>query len=93
MTVNAEVVKELESMGDARRGEQAVVPPEGLHDLDIEQMWGVRDPVRVIEAGQDELPRGGSEEQLDDGRRIENDHRPSRSERMTSAGDGVSVSP
>src|SRR5205085_8456466 len=65
---------------------EADVATHGLRDLDVEQMWRMQRTCRVSDVRGYGRTARRSQEQLDDGGGVEDDHRASRSERTTSAG-------
>lgn len=66
------------------------VAAERMRDLDVEQMRGVEDLTRE-QPGFDRLRRGRAKQNFDQRRGVDDDHSRSRSARMTSAGEGETV--
>jgi hypothetical protein len=77
----------FERYGRGQRIDLAVsrVPPKGLGDLDVRQMWHVKPQSGFGDTHRDRASGRRVEQELDQRRRVEDDHHASRSARITSA--------
>ena len=88
---NRKIGEILERLHAALRGEQARegIPPQHLHDLDVEQMRCVQRLALGKQSFRETCCRRGTEQYLDQRGSVDDDQCLSRSARTAFAGDGV----